>query len=127
MRLTIPNRVEGAAGQAVNPCHRHHVAGGQLAEHPVKLTPVGPRACHLLAVYIPAAASRRPKLLKLRRYVVGEGWSDWHDATAPSRAMRGTNAPAVFSSATAIPYTCLTAAGGAHEEGRACQIGSTPT
>jgi hypothetical protein len=51
-----------------------------------------------------------------RRYVVGEGWSDWHDATAPSRAMRGTNAPAVFSSATAIPYTCLTAAGVEHAE-----------
>jgi hypothetical protein len=38
---------------------------GQLAEHPVKLAPVGPRARHLLPVDIPAAASGRAKLLKL--------------------------------------------------------------
>jgi hypothetical protein len=30
--------------------HRHHVAGGQLAEHSVKLAPVGPRARHFLPV-----------------------------------------------------------------------------
>src|SRR5205807_10428721 len=58
-------QVEGAAGQPVNPCHRHHVAGGQLAEHPVKLAPVGPRARHLLAIDVPAAASGGAKLLKL--------------------------------------------------------------
>jgi hypothetical protein len=40
-------------------------ARGQLAEHPVKLAPVGPRARHLLAVDVPAAASRLAKLLKL--------------------------------------------------------------
>ena len=33
--------VEGAARQPVDPRHRHHVAGGQLAEHPAKLRPVG--------------------------------------------------------------------------------------
>jgi hypothetical protein len=37
--------VERAAGQPVNPCYRHHVAGGHLAEHPVKFAAVGPRAC----------------------------------------------------------------------------------
>jgi len=57
--------VKRAAGEAVDPRHGHHVAGGQLAEHPVKLAPVGPRARHLLAVDAPIAASRRPKLLKL--------------------------------------------------------------
>jgi hypothetical protein len=34
-------------------------------EHPVKLASVGPRARHLLAVDVPAAASRRAQLLKL--------------------------------------------------------------
>ena len=58
-------QVEGAARQPVNPRHRHHVAGGQLAEHPVKLAPVGPRARHLLAVDVPAAASGGAKLVKL--------------------------------------------------------------
>jgi hypothetical protein len=32
----------------VNLIDRHHVAGGQLAEHPVKLAPVGARARHPL-------------------------------------------------------------------------------
>jgi len=63
--LDDAEQVEGAAGEAVNPCHRHHVAGGQLAEHPVKLASVGSRARHLLPVDIPAAASGLAKLLKL--------------------------------------------------------------
>jgi hypothetical protein len=58
-------KVKGAARQPVNPRHRHHVAGGQLAEHPVKLAPVGARARHLLAIDVPAAASGGAKLLKL--------------------------------------------------------------
>ena len=58
-------QVEGAARQPVNPRHRHPVAGGELAEHPVKLAPVGPCACHLLAIDVPAAASGGAKLLKL--------------------------------------------------------------
>ena len=65
MRLTMPNKSKGAAGEAVDACHRHHVAGGQLAEHLVKLAPVGAHARHLLAVDVPAAASRGAKLLKL--------------------------------------------------------------
>jgi hypothetical protein len=28
-------QIEGAAREAVNPRHRHHVAGGKLTEHPV--------------------------------------------------------------------------------------------
>jgi len=63
MSLVLPFR---AARQPVDARHRHDVAGGQLAEHPVKLAAVGPRACHLLAVDVPAAASRRAKLFKLR-------------------------------------------------------------
>jgi hypothetical protein len=59
-------QVKGAARQPVNPRHRHDVAGGQLAKHPVELAPVGPRAGHLLAVDVPVAASRRPKLLPWR-------------------------------------------------------------
>jgi hypothetical protein len=58
-------QVKGAARQPVNPRDRHHVAGGQLAEHPAKFAPVGPRAYHLLAVDVPAAASGLAKLLKL--------------------------------------------------------------
>jgi hypothetical protein len=58
-------QVEGAAGEAVNPRHRHHVAGGELAEHPVKLAPVGPRARYRLAVDVPAGTSGLAKLLKL--------------------------------------------------------------
>jgi hypothetical protein len=58
-------QVEGAAGEAVNPRHHHYVAGGQLAEHPVKLAPVGPPAGHFFAVDVPAAASGGAKLFKL--------------------------------------------------------------
>ena len=65
MRLTMPEEVEGAACETVNPRNRHHVAGGQLAEHPVKLASVGPRAGRFLAVDVPAAASGGAKLLKL--------------------------------------------------------------
>jgi len=54
-----------AARQPVNPRHRHDVAGGELAEHPVKLATVGPRARHLIAIDVPAAASGGAKLLKL--------------------------------------------------------------
>jgi hypothetical protein len=58
-------QVKGAARQPVNPRHRRHVAGGQLAKHSVKLALVGPRAGRLLAIDIPAAASGGAKLLKL--------------------------------------------------------------
>ena len=58
-------QVKGAAGEAVDPCHRHHIAGGQLAEHPVRFGPVGPRVADLLAVDVPAVASGGAKLLKL--------------------------------------------------------------
>jgi len=33
--LDDAEQVEGAAREPVNPGHRHHVAAGQLAEHPV--------------------------------------------------------------------------------------------
>jgi hypothetical protein len=63
--LDDAEQVKGAAREAVNPRHRHHVAGGQLGDHPVKLAPVGPRARHLLAIDVPAAASDTASLLKL--------------------------------------------------------------
>jgi hypothetical protein len=63
--LDDAEQVKGAARQPVGPRHRNHVAGGQLAEHPVKLAPVAVRACHLFAVDVPATASCRAKLLKL--------------------------------------------------------------
>ena len=74
MRTHYPNtinystqnyNVKRRAREPVNSGHRHHVAGGQFAEHPVKLAPVGPRAGRLLAVDVPAGASRLAKLLKL--------------------------------------------------------------
>jgi len=58
-------QVEGAARQPIDARHRHHVAGGELAEHPVKLAPVGPRARHLLAIDVAGGASCRAQLLKL--------------------------------------------------------------
>src|SRR6516162_3804860 len=63
--LDDAEQIKGAAREAVDPRHRHHVAGAELAEHPVKLAPVGPRARHLLAVDVPAAASGLAKLVKL--------------------------------------------------------------
>ena len=63
--LDDAEKVKGAARQPVNPRHRYHVAGDQLAEHPVKLAPDGPRARHLLAVDVAAAAPGGAKLLKL--------------------------------------------------------------
>ena len=49
-------QVEGAAGEAVNPCHRHQVAGGKVLEHLEKFAPVVVRARHLLAVNLGGAA-----------------------------------------------------------------------
>ena len=58
--------VERAAREPVNPRHRHHVAGGQHAEHPIELAPVGPCTGHLLPVDVAAAASGGgAKLVKL--------------------------------------------------------------
>jgi hypothetical protein len=58
-------QVEGAAGEAVNPRHRDHVAGAETVEHAEKLAPVGVRTRHPLAIDVPAAASGGAKLLKL--------------------------------------------------------------
>ena len=58
-------QIEGAASEAVNPRHRHHVTRGQLVEHPVEFAPVGPRARYLLAVDVAAAASGGAHLRKL--------------------------------------------------------------
>jgi hypothetical protein len=65
MRLTDAKQIEGAVGDAVNARHRHHVAGGELAEQPGKLAPVGQRARQLLAVDVPVAASGGAQMLKL--------------------------------------------------------------
>jgi len=56
-------QVEGAAREAVDARHRHHVAGGEGVEHFQKLAPVAVRARHLLAVNL--GATRPAKLLKL--------------------------------------------------------------
>ena len=40
--LNDGEQVEGAAREAVNPRHRHHVAGREGLEHFEKLAPVGP-------------------------------------------------------------------------------------
>jgi phosphonate transport system substrate-binding protein len=54
--MSTTRHPRGRASKAVDPRHRHHVAGGQPGEHAEKLAPVGPRARHLLAVDVPAAA-----------------------------------------------------------------------
>jgi hypothetical protein len=51
--------------RAIDPRHRHHVAGGEAVEHPQEFAPVGPSAGHLLPIDVPAAASGGAKLLKL--------------------------------------------------------------
>jgi hypothetical protein len=49
-------QVEGAAREAVNPRHSHHVAGGEGPQHFEKFAPVVVRAGHLLAVNLGGAA-----------------------------------------------------------------------
>jgi hypothetical protein len=56
-------QVEGAARQAVNAGHRHHVAGGDGVQHFEKLVAVAVCARDLLAIN--PAASRAAKLLRL--------------------------------------------------------------
>ena len=80
-------QIEGAAREAVNSCHRHHVAGGQLAKHPVKLAPVGPSTCDLLSVDVPAGASGPAKLLKL----AVEGLPVGANAGVPDRPFFGVS------------------------------------
>jgi hypothetical protein len=63
--LDDAEQIKGAAREAVDPRHRHHVAESQLTEHPVKLAPVGVRARRFFAVDVPAAALGGAKLLKL--------------------------------------------------------------
>jgi hypothetical protein len=63
--LDDAEQVEGAAREPAVPRHRHHVAVGQLAEHPIQLAPVGARGGRLFAVEVPAVASGGAKLLKL--------------------------------------------------------------
>ena len=63
--LDYGEQVEGTAREPVNPCHGYHVAGAELAEHLVKLAPVGTRARQLLTVDVAAAASGGAELLKL--------------------------------------------------------------
>lgn len=58
-------QVEGAAGEAIDARHRHHVAGGQAVEHTKQFAPVGARARHLLAVDVSAAASGGAELVEL--------------------------------------------------------------
>jgi len=71
LRLGVHNalddaeQIEGAARKPVNPRHRHYVSGGEAAEHPQKLAPVGPRAGYFFPADVPAAASCGPELLKL--------------------------------------------------------------
>jgi hypothetical protein len=71
MGLTMANRVEGAAREAVDPGDGHHVAGVEDVQHFEKLAAVGAHACYLLAVNL--GASRAAKLLKLgvERLAVG--------------------------------------------------------
>ena len=56
-------QVEGAAREAVDARHRHHVAGGEVLEHFEKLAAVVVRARDLLAVNPPAPFGAQ--LLKL--------------------------------------------------------------
>jgi hypothetical protein len=64
-------QIEGAARDAVDACHRHHVAGREGVEHFRKLAPVAVRAGHVLPQNL--GATRAAKLFKLRieRLAVG--------------------------------------------------------
>jgi hypothetical protein len=42
--------VEGRAGEAVDPRHRHHVAGSEAFQQSKQVAPVCSRAAHLLPV-----------------------------------------------------------------------------
>jgi len=81
--LDDAEQVEGAAGQAVNPSHRHHVAGDKPVEHAKKFGSVGPRARYVLAVDVPAAASGCAQLFKL----VVEGLPVGADAGIADKAL----------------------------------------
>jgi len=63
--LDDAKEVEGAPREAIDPCHRHHVAGGKPVEHAEKFAPFGPRARYILAVDVPAAATGCAQLFKL--------------------------------------------------------------
>ena len=63
--LDDPEKVKGAAREAVNPRDRHHVAGFEPFEHPQSFARVGPCARNLLPIDVPAAASGLAQLLKL--------------------------------------------------------------
>jgi hypothetical protein len=56
-------QVKGAASQAVDTRHRHHIAGDDGGEHFEQFAPVVVRTGHLLAVNL--GASRAAQLLKL--------------------------------------------------------------
>jgi hypothetical protein len=57
MSRAMAKQVERAPREMVDARHCHHVAGGQLVEHAVKLAPVGSRASHLLTVNLATRAA----------------------------------------------------------------------
>ena len=65
MRLTMANRSKVLRASRSMRVTVTTSPGARRVEHPEKLAPVGPRARHLLAVDVPAAASGGAKLLKL--------------------------------------------------------------
>jgi hypothetical protein len=98
--LDDAEQVEGRPREAVGPRHRHHVAGSQLVEHAEKLAPVGPRACHLLPVDVPACASGGAKLLKL----TVEGLPHGANAGIADAAVFGGDRALVFNFVPVISY-----------------------
>jgi hypothetical protein len=64
-------QVKGAAGEAVNARHRHHVAGDEGLEHFEKLAPVVVRARHLRAVNLGTACAAQLLKLGVERLAVG--------------------------------------------------------
>jgi hypothetical protein len=59
--------IEGRACEAIDARNRHHVAGGEVAEHFQKLAPVAVCAGHLLAVNLGAARAAKPLKLGTER------------------------------------------------------------
>jgi hypothetical protein len=70
--LDDTEQVEGATGEAVDPRHRHRVAGGEGFEHAERLAPGDPRAGHLLTVILVTACVA--ELLKLDDEVCPRCW-----------------------------------------------------
>ena len=90
-------QVAGRAGQAVEPGHHEHVAGGELGEHPAELRPVGLGSARGLAEHL--AGAGRPELahLGVNALAVGRNSCIPVNHGVQSAPIYATEKPFVFS------------------------------